>query len=132
MLHASLGRLGSCVLSVRLCRQHTMPYSEYSIVGMCLEYRKCGGCAVSVSISLFTNLNYRCCLHRSKTNNDGTGEPEEQLGMHRSRFALRSRCYFVVNEQKETFIFVNGYSYPVKTLRLYPNTKIKVSSLFCI
>lgn len=84
------------------------------------------------SITSYTYSNNDCCLHRS--NSGGTGEPEELLGMHQSRFALRSWCYFIVKEQKETFIFVNGYNYPIIAIitEYYPNTKTKVSSLFRI
>lgn len=52
---------------------------------------------------------------------------------HRIRLPSRIRCYSVIKEQKETFIFVNGHNYPVKNdVIVNPNTKIKVSNFIRI
>ena len=103
MAHIHAARIaqphGNGVLSVRLCRQRTMPY-QYIQLWEWRLFSANAAAAQSTQLYFITYLNHSCCLHRSNINRGGTGEPEELLGMHQSRFALRYWCYFIVKEHK--------------------------------
>ena len=61
----------------------------------------------------------------AQTNRKKTASPDP--------LARTDRCIFLSKNENETFIFVNGHSYPVKvTIIQYPNTKIKVSNFIRI